>query len=263
MPDTSIRTFCNGVPSPNLSLPNYLGMGLFETLRARPAPGGKQIIGFSEHLTRLTSSCEALRLSPPTPEEVRVALRDALSGLEGDAVVRILVEPGRWIVKVDEWHPTLPKGGIRVSLFEGTRSFPQFKSFSSLLSLVARRDAESRDAHEALLISNELVTEGAWSNLFIVTNEGTLITPQRGVLPGITRQMVMKLFPVVEGDVTVDMLLNASELFITQATHGVVPVIQVEGSPVKEVGRVTQDVREAYESLSGEFFETTEESPSV
>lgn len=257
---TPPRLYCNGQPSSNLSLPNYLGLGLFETLRARPAPGGKRIIAFSEHMARLTRSCEALRLSPPSENEVTVVLRDALSGLTGDGVVRILVEPGRWIVKVDEWHPTLAKEGIRVSLFEGARSLPQFKSFSSLLSLVARRDAESRDAQEALLVSNGLVTEGAWSNLFIVTREGTIVTPHRGMLPGITRQMVMRLLPVVECDVTVEMLLNASELFITQATHGVVPVIEVEGRAIGEVGRVTREVQEAYESLVGEFFEATEES---
>ena len=78
---------------------------------------------------------------------------------------------------------------------------------------------------------DNMVLEGTTSNLFALV-EGTLVTPEKGVLKGITRKTVLalgeKLFPVSEQDLLLDTLLSASELFITGTNKGIVPVIQVD-----------------------------------
>lgn len=250
-------SYLNGSAVETLSLPNYLGEGLFETMVARMSPDGRSVTELGGHLNRLLAGCGELGITPPDVAQVGTCLERVLHqpSENGDIVVRIIVERERWILKATSWYPSLPEAGIKACLYNGTRSLPMYKSFSSLTSVVARRSAESRGAHEAILVDDSgRVTEGAWSNIFVVTKTGELYTPDRGMLPGVTRGAVLKIHRVKEGEVTVSMLREATEVFITQATNGVVPVIELEGVPVGtgEVGRVTSAIRDAYRALPRE-----------
>ncbi len=86
-----------------------------------------------------------------------------------------------------------------------------------------------------LIMLNESgnVCEGSFSSLFIVKDEH-LVTPDTnsGVLPGITRQLVMKLarsmeVPVEERPVKSWELFAADEAFLTHTSAGIVPVRKI------------------------------------
>jgi branched-chain amino acid aminotransferase len=134
------------------------------------------------------------------------------------------------------------------------------KSTSYFDRLLALREAQLAKAGEALWFTpgNETVAEGSISNLFAVLSDNTLATPPltfgkanaRLCLPGITRGAVMKLAGnVTERLITINDLLAAKEVFLTNAIMGVMPVTHIEQHKVgdEKVGATTKRLRAAYE----------------
>jgi len=98
------------------------------------------------------------------------------------------------------------------------------------------------------------VTEGTTSNIFIV-EQGQLKTPPLSpyVLAGITRQVVLDIardhkIPFAEEQITVDELICADEVFITNSCIEIVPVTQVDSSfiGVKEPGILTRFIHDEF-----------------
>ena len=123
------------------------------------------------------------------------------------------------------------------------------------------QDAASRGAGECLVlqVSNH-IAGGAVSNLFAM-HRGEVITPiARGsepegaipspVLPGITRALIIERarslgVPVRERLMTIDDVLDADELFLTNSSWGVLPAVRLEGKTIGpgKPGAITQQLR--------------------
>lgn len=130
--------------------------------------------------------------------------------------------------------------------------------------LAALREAAGAGMGEALVlqVSNH-VCGGAVSNLFCV-KDGALLTPiARGeepegglpspVLPGVTRAVVREIaqresIPVDVRMLTISDVLDADEVFLTNASWGVLPVVRVEQKEIGAalVGPMTKDLRGAW-----------------
>jgi branched-chain amino acid aminotransferase len=134
--------------------------------------------------------------------------------------------------------------GIRVAAVGVRRNHPRaldpaIKSSNLLNNILAVREAQARGCDEPLLLNHEgFLAEGASTNLFIVW-EGTFFTPplSAGILAGITREVVLELvaslgLPCHEKPLQLDALLGADEAFMTSTTREVVPVRQVDDSPI-------------------------------
>jgi D-alanine transaminase len=128
------------------------------------------------------------------------------------------------------------------------------KSVNLLPNVLARQKAKQAGAFEALFIRHGRVTEGAVSNVMVV-REGRVVTAPEGewILSGVTRTLVLELarkegLPVEERFVTRDELLCADEVFLTSTTIEVLPVIRVDGKPVRngKPGPVTLTLQAAF-----------------
>ncbi len=201
------------------------------------------------HIDRLLGSVTKIGLTPAwTKQEIKDIVIKVLekNAQMDEANVRILVTGGsspdfftpadhpRLIVLATD-IPALPAHwytkGIKVITFFQQRVLPDAKATNYIPAVLALKEAKAQGAVEAIYTTRDnLVLEGTTSNLFALI-DGTLVTPENGVLKGITRKTVIelgkKLFPVAEQDLSLDTLLSASELFITGTNKGVVPVIQV------------------------------------
>ncbi|MDA0214212.1 MAG: aminotransferase class IV [Planctomycetota bacterium] len=144
--------------------------------------------------------------------------------------------------------------------------------------------AAAAGCSEALFFTiNNRVSCGAVSNIFVVRN-GRLITPwARGesnagiaapVLPGVTRGAVIECaqerrISVERADLTIDDIFGADEIFLTNSSWGVLPVVGVEKKSIANgvVGEISQRLRDDYlqlvesETLSASS-ESSEESSS-
>jgi D-alanine transaminase len=114
------------------------------------------------------------------------------------------------------------------------------KSVALLPNVLAKQAAREQGAHEAWLIDAQgRVTEGASSNAWIVTGDGTLVTRPLGpdILPGITRAVVLEVakalrLSLVERPFTLEEAFAAREAFITSASQIVLPVTRIDGRPI-------------------------------
>jgi len=131
------------------------------------------------------------------------------------------------------------------------------KTTSYLGRLIALAEAQKAQCHEGLWFTpDNLLAEGSISNVFIV-DSGVVATPplDTPVLPGIARATVLEIcrdggIEFEERPITIHHLLDADEVFLTNAMMQVMPVARVEkreiggGKPGPIAKRLLQRYRE-------------------
>jgi branched-chain amino acid aminotransferase len=90
----------------------------------------------------------------------------------------------------------------------------------------------------ALLDYNGNLTEGAGFNVFVVKN-GTVVTPDHGILEGITRMSVLELckemnIPAQVRTIAGKELYEADEMFMASTAGGIMPVSRVDNHVMSE-----------------------------
>ena len=97
------------------------------------------------------------------------------------------------------------------------------------------------------------VVEGPGFNVFCVNADGVLVTPEQGVLEGITRRTVIEIaaalgVPLQVRALPAAELRAAREAFVTSSGGGVLPVTRVDGAALGSgaVGPVTARLRDTY-----------------
>lgn len=132
------------------------------------------------------------------------------------------------------------------------------KAISLLPSVLLRERARRADGSaEAILLRDGMVTEGAASNVFVVS-AGAVRTPPKShyLLPGVTRDLVVELLRgggpgCCESPVSEAELRAADEIWITSSTMGIAPVTRLDGVPVGDgrPGRVWRDADRIYQAF--------------
>ena len=162
--------------------------------------------------------------------------------------------PYMWIVKPED-----QKVGIHLVIAEKTVRIPPdavdptVKNFHWGDLVRGIYEAYDRGGYTVVLPDAEgNITEGPGFNVFIYYR-GSLLTPERGVLKGITRQTMIDL--AVEQDIPVrldmfgaDVLMAAEEVFLTSTAGGVMPVTLVNGRTIGDgkPGKITTLIQKRY-----------------
>ena len=150
-----------------------------------------------------------------------------------------MAKPNLLIISGDI-HPVKPQdyeSGIKVITHEYVRDYPELKSTDYKHLMILQPDIKAVGASDVLFHKRGYISELSRSNVFLVKNE-TLITPNRKILRGITRRLVLELanghFEVEERNVTLKELLEADEIFTTSSTKRVLSVTQIDGQQFSE-----------------------------
>ena len=219
------------------------GDGLFESIRFV----GTVAPLWSRHMQRLSESCERLRI--PAPDTAQL-WREALEVIRDmpQAVVRITVTRG-----VGERGYALPVSpqpmrvvaafappkvadsahvqGVRMRvcdlrLAEQPR-LAGMKHLNRLEQVLARAEWDDEAIAEGVLCdSHGRVISATMANLFAVV-DGVLLTPalDRCGVAGVARAEVLAACPQAQvGELTLDALLGASEVFLSSSVRGILPV---------------------------------------
>jgi aminodeoxychorismate lyase len=233
------------------------GDGLFETTRVvngRP-------FRLAQHLERMVRGADYLKIPLPfTPKEIQKFTAQLVeANAMPDAVLRVTLTRGAGErgyspaaagtpTMVMSLHP-LPKmpaeGPLQWSMITSSYHIPasgaisSFKTTSKILNVFARIEASERGADEALLLNtNGEVAETAGGNIFWVYQNTICTVPTgRGVLPGITRAVVLEICQALGLEtnkrvIKPQHLRNAEGIFITQSVLGIVPVVAFDGEHV-------------------------------
>lgn len=251
------------------------GVGLFETLRSysgRP-------FRLDEHLARMRSSAETLNMPlgnalERVPEAIGMVLQaneltearirftvtpPGAHELEGETTLLVAAE------QIVGYPPELYQKGMTVFICTNYRQSAQdpligHKTLSYLPRLLVLRNAQNRQCGEALWFTPEnMLAEGCISNVFLVKG-GHLRTPplDTPILPGVTRAAVLELaarndIPVEQDRLSINDLLDADEVFLTNAIMEIMPVTRVERRSIgdENPGPITQKLAKAYRTLIG------------
>ena len=249
------------------------GTGLFETMRAYAG----QVYRLDEHLDRLTNS--ANQLSIPLAGEKDHLRKAVLQTIEAnglsEARLRLTISRGDLRSDPDEqkvgtvlltasqlqpYPAEFYQKGMTVVIADTKVSssdpIARHKSTNYLSRLLVLRKAQQLKAGEALWFTElSHLAEGCISNVFLV-KDNRLLTPSLAepILPGITRAAVLELaqadnIAVSEQPLTIDDLLGAQEVFLTNSIMEIMPVCRIEKHVVgnEKPGPITGRLAELYQ----------------
>ncbi len=249
-----------------------LGDGVFETFAA--ADG--YVYRLAEHLARLRTGAALLGIPVPVDDDdVGRAVQAVLeaNGLaRGCAALRLTLSHGvgqRGLLAPADPQPTLLLTATAASAPPQTMTAvtasvrrnehsptASIKHMSYLDNVIARNEAASRGAAEALMLNTAgNIAEASAANVFAIDSGGTLVTPAltEGALPGITRRAVIELaagldLGVHETILSLERLAEADEAFLTNSLIGVCPLVALDGHPIGDgtAGPATRALNNAY-----------------
>lgn len=229
--------------------------GVYEVI---PVYNGR-LFHLADHLQRLDQSLAGIRLGQPLDHTNWKDILFELVEKNGGDDLSVYLQITRGVAPRDHAFPDntpptifamatplkpLPpeivQHGVAAISAEDIRwKYCHIKSIALLPNILLRQQAIDQGAFEAILIRDGKVTEGAASNVFIVTSNGVL-TPPKGpyLLPGITRDVVLGLannhgIEALESEISLTDLQTADEIWLTSSTREIIPVTSLDGKPMQ------------------------------
>lgn len=165
-------------------------------------------------------------------------------------------------------HPEVPdrktKSGLRVISTEDLRwRHCDIKSTALLGNVLHFQESYELQRDETIMYNSyEELTEASCSNVFIV-KDGVVATPtlDHQLLPGISRHMAIEsmradgTIEVQERVVAMSEVRNADEVWITNSSKHIAPVVELDGRPVGDglVGPIWEKAMILYEAAKYDF----------
>ncbi len=229
------------VPSPTRPRP---ALGVFTSLRVTAGHGHD----LDAHLARLDNSARQLfgkPLPPSLPAELAACLTSQPTGrlritarpAGGPLQVIIEVVPAGATPAPVALRPITVPGGLGAHKWRDRR----------ILARASEQAGLGPDEQLLILDAGGDVLETDRANVFAVV-DGVLRTPPADgrLLPGITRAAVLRLaardgIPASEAPCSTRLLLRASEVFVTNSVHGIMPVRSLAATGLQGEGQASMD----------------------
>jgi len=250
------------------------GAGLFETMRSCNGI----VFCLKDHLDRLFFSAKVLAINNTYDRKyITEAIYKLLRANKlTDARLRLTLTAGPMSQSEEKANATLLiaatelvsypaeycKNGVMVVLcpFRQNRSEPIYghKTINYFSRMIALKQAHQKKAAEALwfTVDNRLA-EGCISNVFLV-KDSALYTPpiETPVLAGVARKTVCQIalknsVALIEKELSIDDILAADEIFVTNVIMQIMPVSSVEKHIIGDgkPGAVTQKLQKHFDEF--------------
>lgn len=236
--------------------------------------GGK-LLDFDGHAVRLERSLNELEMAHPVTKDELLEIHRQLVERNDitDGLVYLQITRGAadrdfsypkdaepTIVLFTQNKPGLAQSpvadrGMKVISIEDQRwGRRDIKTVQLLYPSMGKMAAKAQGADDAWMVEDGFVTEGTSNNAYII-KDNVLITRHLGneILHGITRKAVLEFarvaqITVEERSFTMEEAKAADEAFITSATTFVMPVVQIDDTPIGsgQPGPLTKRLREIY-----------------
>jgi branched-subunit amino acid aminotransferase/4-amino-4-deoxychorismate lyase len=232
-----------------------------------------------DYLERFFHSAQLLKLEMPFSLE---ALRQQVLHLleangQPDAGIRLLLTGG---YAADGYTPTTPNllvlqyklpvypansyvAGIKMMSYQFTREMAEIKSLNYVTGIWLLDELKRQGASDALYHDGQYISESARSNIFMIDDTGTLCTPDKNILHGVTRKHILKVaetfMPVEIRPITLEEIMSAKEAFLSSSSKAVLPVTQIDetligdgqpGAKTMELSRRFLEYRSAMHAAS-------------
>ncbi|MCK5542728.1 MAG: aminodeoxychorismate synthase component I [Desulfobacterales bacterium] len=235
-----------------LTCPGFqYGAGLFETIRAE---NGK-ILRLSDHIKRLNKGLKELFNTNP----LNINFEDVISTIlkknnlnSSIAAVKIILAKNddfsgfpffvavlakKYIHRLD----ILKKDGLELIKYPYPRLTPvaDHKSLNYLYYYLAGQYAKKNNKDEALILNPDMtISETNTCNILIIQNNTIILPQSEHVLKGVTMNAVINILKKEKYEIKKQKLLfkdlsSYSNIILTNALMGAVPVIAIENSKIK------------------------------
>jgi branched-chain amino acid aminotransferase len=223
------------------------GDGAFEVLQMY---GGRPF-ELDRHIDRFARTCEAILLEFP-----REAILSDLSLLleeagAVDCLWRVLVARGGTRLHLLEWVPPEKRRSVPLTLrtipYQPTVVLSNLKPMSYGANMAASRRARAEGGDEGLFVQPDgTVLEAPTATVFWAVH-GVLMTPrlELGILPSITRMVIMEALETVEVSARIDEVLGADEVFLASTSREIQPVSRIDASEFEAPGPLCRAARRA------------------
>lgn len=253
----------------------HYGAGAFEGVRFYDTPKGTAVFRLADHTKRLFYSANAVGIKIPySQKQINEVILKLLkknkvkSGYirpitwygEGHMGVNPIGAPINIAIACWPWGAYLAHESIKMMTSTLIRIHPKSTVSDAKIighyanSIQAILEVKKAGYDEALFLDYKGdVAEGAAENIFMVKNN-VLITPPTGsILPGLTRDSIMKVakdlgYKVVEKTLKLKDLYAADEVFLTGTAAEVTPVRQIDKKTIADgkVGHMSKVLNKAF-----------------
>ncbi len=258
----------------------HYGTAVFEGIRGNWNNNQQQIYLFRqrEHYQRLLNGCQILRMKLPYSLDEMCQMTIELArkcGFKEDIYVRPVAYKSSEALGVrlhdieDDFFAFIIPWGRYIDVDKARCCVsawqcptdnsipPQVKIMGHYAgNALAKSDAVEKGFDEAIMLSPDgYVAQGSGENIFLVTN-GKLVTPAlyNNILPGITRDSIIKLaknelgIETIERPIARAELYIADECFLTGTAAHVTPVAEIDHRKIGngEIGEITKKLQKIY-----------------
>lgn len=193
-----------------------------------------------EHLERLKNSIDFSGVKGNFLEkDIRWNILKLIkeNSIEQGNIKLILDENNTLIYSVKYSYPSeeMYSTGVKTILYFGERENPNAKVINKSFRQVIDEKLKETNSYEAILVNKDgYITEGSKSNIFMIRENYVFTAPIKAVLPGITREMIIKAcesigLVVIEKNIHYKDLIELDGLFISGTSPKVLPINEVQG----------------------------------
>jgi branched-chain amino acid aminotransferase len=264
---------------------NY-GSSVFEGIRCYETKEGPAVFRLADHMRRLLDSAKIYRMEVPySAEQLSAATIEVIQDsklrscyirpiiIRGYAELGVLpkTNPIESYIACYPWGKYLGdeaiNDGVDVCVSSWNRIAPNTlpalaKAGANYMnSQLIRMEAATNGYAEGIALDEGgYVSEGSGENIFVVRDGKILTPPLASVLPGITRDTIIKIagqlgFSVTEALIPRELLYIADEVFFTGTAAEVTPIRSIDRIPVGKGhrGPITQRIQTRFfEIVAGE-----------
>lgn len=220
--------------------------------------GGKPLF-LKEHVLRLDNSLALINSDYTYSYDYIKSLSDKLiriNEVDNGNIKLIISGKDILIYSIPHFYPVeeMYKSGVKTILYFGERTNPNAKVIDDGFRSKVNLEIKKAQAYEGILINNSgFITEGSKSNIFMVQGNFVYTAPLKGVLPGITREKIIRCcesigLKVEEKNISYTEIALLDGMFISGTSPKVLPVREVEKEVYfKNIPSSILNIMEAFE----------------
>jgi len=245
-----------------------LGDGIFESMRG----DNQHIFALEDHIERLFKGLKTLKIHPNYNKKQLFEL--VMTGLKKSelekAYIRIMVSRVdgfgllpkshnyRIMIIIKKLEDKKFENGINVIISKIKRpslktGLADIKSLNYLSSILAKLDAEEKNADDAILLNEDnYVIEATTSNIFFIKGN-TVYYPSinLGILEGITMKHIIKIcknIGLTTSDISIKKqdLINFDEVFLTNSIRGITSIKKIDELEFDSDFNVADNIRNEF-----------------
>ncbi|MEY4051289.1 MAG: hypothetical protein RIR64_274 [Bacteroidota bacterium] len=228
-----------GVPVGDLLVQR--GYGIFDYLRV----ANNKPLFIEAHLDRLFNSAKIMRLNiAQSKDDLKKIVAELIeknnipfSGIRliiagGNAPDGYTISVPHLIIiqqPLDAPPTQISTKGIQLVSYFYQRQLAEVKTTDYLMAIHLQAWMKSVGGDDILYYNNDSVSECPRSNIFMVSQDNTIITPANNMLKGITRKNIIAVaeangLKLEQRDISLNEMKKAKEVFISSSTKRIIPV---------------------------------------